>query len=432
MARLRHLLAGTVTLALAGIAPATLAPPAAAAPQVSPDVITLTAEPGPITQGPDGNMWVSLSGSQDDLAMITPAGTVTYYDVPGVNGLGSLTPADGRLWATLSTGVLEIPVADPTTATAHAIGGFTDARGIDLGPDGNLWAASGDKVFRIPLDAPTTADDFTVPGMGAREVAASADRVWVVDNAGARVLAFEVDGTYVEHAVGGSPQGIAAGPGGQVLYTNPENGAHHAARLALGGAPQKTPLPDTDPSFSVAVGRDGSYWVGLFLTFEVARITPSGQKDELGTFPAPYRPRYLAAGPGGTVWVSLQDPGNPGAIGRVTGLAKPDTTATVRLASKRVAVSGGKARVRLTWPKAEVNGPCRGRVTLRALSGGKKPLGTRTYAAGRGRTVAVAVPLSRATVGRIGRAGLRVRAVIVVRDGAGNARTLRTTVRLVR
>jgi len=126
----------------------------------------LTAQPEQITAGPDGNMWVSLSGTTDDLAKVTPAGAITYYDLGGASGLGALTVGpDGNLWATISTGVVKIPPANPTNETSFPIGGFIDARGIDLGPDGNLWAASGDKVYRIPAANPAGFTAFTVAGI---------------------------------------------------------------------------------------------------------------------------------------------------------------------------------------------------------------------------------------------------------------------------
>ncbi|MBJ7359876.1 MAG: hypothetical protein JHD21_21170, partial [Nocardioides sp.] len=394
--------------------------------------IPLTAQPEQIAAGPDGNMWVSLSGSADDLAKVTPAGAVTYYDLGGVSGLGALTVGpDQNLWATVSTGVVKIPPADPTNETSYAIGGFTDARGIDLGPDGNLWAASGDTVFRIPVANPVTATPFTVPGMGAREVAADGSRVWVVDNAGGRVLAFAPDGTFTTHAVGGSPQGIATGPAGQVLYSNPESGAHHAARLTLGGTPQKTPLPATDPSFSVAFGADDAYWVGLFLTREMARITPTGELTRYGTFPAPYLPRFVAAGPGDTIWVSLQDPGNNGAIGVVTGL-DVDKTATITVKGSKAKVKKGKAKVKLQCPATEVSGPCTGKVKLKALSGKKRGLGSQAYSVAAGKTGTVKVKLSQATLDRIGPDGLKAKAVVTVRDSLGNKAKVVKRIKLVR
>jgi hypothetical protein len=216
-----------------------------------------------------------------------------------------------------------------------------------------------------------------------------------------------------------------------VLYSNPEAGANHAARLVLGGTPEKTPLPATDPSFSVAFGADGAYWVGLFLTRRIARITTDGTVSDYGTWPAPYLPRFVAAGPGATVWVSLEDPGNDGAIGRVTGL-EVDRTATIKVKGSTARVAKGKAAVRLQCPQAEISGPCSGKVTLKSLAGKKPRLGKKAYEIKAGKTRAVKVALSGRTLRGIGRQGLRVLAVVTVKDALGNKTTVKKKIRLVR
>jgi streptogramin lyase len=427
----------TVALGLAATVPSLPAgsAPAAAAPALG-GTFPLTAQPEQLTAGPDGNMWVALSGSTDDLAKVTPSGAITYYDLGGVSGLGALTVGpDQNLWATVNNGVVRIPPADPTNETPFVIVGFVDARGIDLGPDGNLWAASADKVFRISPANPVAPAVFTVPGMGAREVRADANRIWVVDNAGGRVVAFAPDGTFTLHTVGGSPQGIETGPAGQVLYTNPGANPQDAGRLTLGGTPALTPLAGTDPSFSVAFGLDAAYWVGLFLTGELARITPEGEVTRLGTFAAPAnKPRYVAAGPGGTIWVSLQDPGNPGAIGLVSGLTAPvtDSSVTIKFAGKRATVRDGKANVRLRCPKTEVSGPCVGKLTLKSIGGKSTKLGSKKLSIKTGKTKSVKVRLDAATLRRVRDAGtLKVLAVVKVRDAAGNKKTVRKEITLV-
>lgn len=268
-------------------------------------------------------MWVAISGNSggNDLARVKPNGDITYVDVPGVSNLGSLVVGPDRaVWATLSTGVVRIPRANPANATAFAIGGFVDAQGIVTGPDKRLWAASGDTLFRFKPSDPVAAKAFQVAGMAARQVAASKTRIWVVDFGQGKIHIFKKDGTFVSRNVGGNPQGVVAGRGDQVLYSNPENNANHAARLQPKGKPRKTKLLNTDPSFQVAFGRDGNYWVGLFLTRQMARITPRGRLRKFGKFPAPYLPRNVAAGPNGTVWASLQNPGNNGALSRVIGV----------------------------------------------------------------------------------------------------------------
>jgi virginiamycin B lyase len=408
-----------------------VAPPADAKPTIG-STFAVDGEPQRITMGPDGNLWFGVTDNSgtNDLARITPAGAITYFQLGAVNVGTLVTGPDGNLWATIDTGVAKIPTTDPTTLTTYDIPGFANAQGIAVGPDNNLWAAAGDNVYRVPLAAPTTATPFNVAGMGARQVAATADRIWVVDFNG-KVHAFQTDGTFTSVDVGGNPQGIAAGPGGQVLYSNPEAGANHAARLVLGGTPEKTPLPATDPSFSVAFGADDAYWVGLFLTREMARITPAGELTTYGTFPAPYLPRYVAAGPGDSIWVSLQNPGNSGAIGLVTGL-DVDKTATITVKGGKAKVKNRKAKVKLQCPADEISGPCTGKIKLKALSGKKKGLGSKAYSVVAGTTGAVKVKLSRAALDRIGPKGLKVKAVVTVQDALGNQAKVVKKIKLVR
>lgn len=433
MARHHYL---TLVVSLGLVAGAAAGWPAAAAP--APDVSAKPAvdgtfpvdgSPTRIVAGPDGNVWFGVSGNSgsNDLARITPAGAITYYDLGAVNVGTLVVGPDKNLWATIDTGVAKIPVADPTTVTAYDITGFAAPGGIAVGPDKSLWAAGGDKMYRVSLANPAGATPFSVPGMAAKQVAATASRVWVVDFNG-KIHAFKTDGTFTTTTVGGNPQGIAGGPQDQVLYSNPENQANHAARLTVGGTPQKTPLPGTDPSFSVASGADGAYWVGLFLTRKIARITADGMLTEYGTWPAPFRPRYVAAGPGATIWVSLEDPGNDGAIGRVTGL-DVDKTATIKVKGATATVAKGRAAVRLKCPTAEVSGPCTGSVTLKSLTGKKAKLGKKTYSIRTGKTKAVKVALSGVTIGRN---GLKVLAVVKVKDAAGNKKTVKKQIRLVR
>ena len=77
MARHRRLLAALLTL---GLTAATLSAQSTAEASVRPvpegkpvvgAPIPLTAQPEQLTAGPDGNIWVSLSGSTDDLAKVT-------------------------------------------------------------------------------------------------------------------------------------------------------------------------------------------------------------------------------------------------------------------------------------------------------------------------------------------------------------------------
>src|SRR6185436_3340616 len=55
-------------------------------------------------------------------------------------------------------------------------------------------------------------------------------------------------------------------------------------------------------------------------------MTTDGQVTTLGGFPVKYFPRQVAGGPGGTVWVTMEIPGeNLAAVARVSGVEAPKT-----------------------------------------------------------------------------------------------------------
>jgi len=135
-------LALTVVLTLAaGLLPAT----ASAAPAVN-GVFDLSGSPGHLTEGPDGNIWATLSGSGlgNELARITPQGTVTEFDPADVaSPVGIATGDDGNLWVTQPGGVAKVP---PAIFFGKALGaGFTRIFG---GGAGSYMASFG-TIFGI-------------------------------------------------------------------------------------------------------------------------------------------------------------------------------------------------------------------------------------------------------------------------------------------
>src|SRR5919108_3786685 len=77
--------------------------PAVAAPQVD-GVFPVTGQniDNQITQGPDGNIWVTVpeDGAGNDVARITPGGDVTKFDLDDVNNPAGITGQGGELWVT--------------------------------------------------------------------------------------------------------------------------------------------------------------------------------------------------------------------------------------------------------------------------------------------------------------------------------------------
>src|SRR5438067_13029916 len=108
----------------------------------------------------------------------------------------------------------------------------------------------------------------------------------------------------------GSPLGIAAGPDGNLWFT--EETANQIGRIGpTGGVTEVRLTSDADVSF-VAAGADGNLWFTEFRANQIGRMTPAGAVRE---FPVPSGlPDGIAAGPDGNLWFTENGPG----IGRIT------------------------------------------------------------------------------------------------------------------
>lgn len=441
--------------ALAAFAP----PPAQAAPKVD-GLYTVSKAPAQITRGPDGNVWVVLSGGPPDVARITPSGSVTEYDPPDVaNPVGITAGPDGNLWVTQAGGVARFSPADPlNTDDKYAIADIVSPRGIVTGPDGNLWAASGDKVIKIPPGNPTGFTSTPVAGMDARGVARGGDGgIWIADFGGGRVIRVNPanPAQQVPYNLGGGPQEVAAGPGSQMAFANPGSTPQTIGRVSPGGMPALTNVPMTDP-FGIALGADGAWWFAQFAGNSLTRLTPAGAATTLTGFPAASGPRYLAAN-GTALFVSLENtlqvarvtgvepptpPGGGGGGGPGGGGGSPDRTAP-RISALAVAPSrfayGSRATIRFTLSEAASVGlrferPLAGRRRGRSCVRPTRALRRARRCTRWVRVASKSLRGARGTTrlrftGRIGRRRLapgRYRIVVSARDRAGNRARSRT------
>jgi streptogramin lyase len=278
----------------------------------------VSGKPGYIASGPDGNLWAVLSGSglNNDVARISPAGVVEEFDVPALAGaVGIAAGPDGNLWVTRAAKVARFSPAAPAGATEFAVADLAGPRDIAAGPDGNLWAASGDKLLRIPPANPVGYTPFTIAGLDARGLAADGERLWIASFGNGTIYSATTAGVATPHAVGGGPQEVAAGAGGQVAFSNPGSNPQTVGRLTSGGSPLMTPAPG-DP-FGVAFGSDQAYWFAQFASDDLGRLSTEGEYSRLTGLSAGSGPRQITAGPGNTLWVSLETAGK---VARVTGV----------------------------------------------------------------------------------------------------------------
>lgn len=307
----KKLLTSLITAAAALALPGS----ALAAPKIDGE-FPLSASPNHLAQGPDGNVWVAMGTK---VARVTPAGGVTEFDPADITGAnGIVTGPDGNLWITQSGGVAKFAPGNPNGAQKFAVGAVSDPREIVVGPDGNLWTGSGDKVVKIPPANPAGATNKTITGMGARGIASSGNRLWVVDFAAKAVHSVTTDFNVItKHPNAGvGPQEAAGGPNGQVALASP--GAQ--VGLVSQGAAIKLFPSGPDP-FGIRFASDGAYWFAEFASQTVGRMTTGGQVSHpLGKFSAGSGPRYLTAGPNNTLWVGLEQSKK---VGRITGVTTP-------------------------------------------------------------------------------------------------------------
>jgi hypothetical protein len=316
--------AGIALVALLLLVPAT----ASAKPRLA-GIFDLSGMPGRITLGPDGNVWTTVGGSVDgNLARIGPTGAVTYFEpIALVNPVGLTNGPDGNLWATRNGGVVRIPPGDPEAAQDFNIVAIADPRDITPGPGGKLWTASNDQLVSFAPSDPNAATALTVPDMSARGIASSAGRLWIADAAftpGGRIVSATPGGTFRFFNVGGapgSPRQVAAGPPRTIAYTNPGTDPHTVGRIRQGGTARTTNAAATDAD-GITYAADGNWWTANFLSGDLGILTPKGRfRHAISGLPE-NSPRYLTAGRGGTIWVSLEQTNEVARIKGVTPQTK--------------------------------------------------------------------------------------------------------------
>lgn len=305
-------------LALVALAAAVLLPATAAAAPAVDRVFDLPGRPKQLALGPDGNVWITLEGSADSLARVRPDGTVDSFSAAAIiNPIGIVAGPDGQLWVTETAAVAHFLPSNPRAASGVAIGGLTPNR-IVAGPDGNLWTGSGNSVVQVRTDE--TFRVFRPTGLtGARGIAVGGDgNLYVADFLGRQVVGVTTAGVAAGlYPVDESPQEVAGGPANQIAATLPSN---LIARFTPPSrAVQNADVPLTDPT-GIVFAPDGAYWAANFPRDTLTRMTPDGAVTTLAGFPTGSGPRHLAVGRDGTLWVGLETTRQ---VARVTGVVAP-------------------------------------------------------------------------------------------------------------
>lgn len=214
-------------------------------------VFPLPAQDGLTTNGlaagPDGNVWFTVgaqNGGNGEIGVMTPQGAVTQYPlpIPFQGGVHAITAGpDGNLWFigqagdnTLSSEIGRITPSG--TVTVHTLPhGVSGPGGITTGPDGQLWftentgPSGASAVGSIDTGGNVTFHALAGPNQHPGDITTGADgRLWLTEAASpdglatGAVVGMATDGTATAYpsAPGGSPYAIAAGPRGDLWFTD--------------------------------------------------------------------------------------------------------------------------------------------------------------------------------------------------------------------
>jgi streptogramin lyase len=340
--------AGLLAPAASAAAAAPAAAPAAALPTTGTihtfgASMTASSDPIGITAGPDGNVWYVDTGASL-VGQVTPAGNITTTALSGPAATPVAITSDGtKLWiaeqANSLNQVASITTDRATQATYPTNVPTSTPTDIVQGSDGNLWfteygtgstAAIG--MVTRTASAGATANSYPATTLASTPVAITSDPVTgnlffteqntVPDKIGEMSTAGHMVNEFpIAPAVG--LDGIAAGPDGNLWYTEPTVGA--IGRISPTGTGQVT-FTAGIAGYPTAItsGPDGNLWFVDQGAGEIGRITVSGSVTE---FPLPggivtatafssQVPSGITTGPDGNIWFTIQN--TQAAIGKLT------------------------------------------------------------------------------------------------------------------
>ncbi len=286
-----------------------------------------------IAAGPDGNMWLAVHGGKLDVASVTPAGVISEFELENIEGVSGIAVGpEKKMWVTATNKVASFSTSDPTgTVKVFTINDVTSNNPIVAGPDGQMWVAASEAIVHFKPSEPEKAEAIPVEKLSPRDIDVAGSQLVVSDAGKARIVTMTTAGVEGEFPIGhkdnegnqqGASQGLAGTPSGLIGFSQAGDAPEEIGLFSPPG-PAQAFLRDGDP-FGVTYGSDDAFWIALSgPPAGVQRLTPTGVSTFLGGFPEGFTPRQIAAGPGNTVWVTIEKPGSAWEVVRISGLEPP-------------------------------------------------------------------------------------------------------------
>ena len=183
-----------------------------------------------ITTGPDGAAWFTggNQGVRPDRPATGPSLSSTRRATRAVPAITASPNVNGgpntRVWLAFNGGVIKVdpanPNAAPTSAAPRSGAGSGD---MAADGDGNLWVIDSDGVVKVTTAAAPPSTTGSPAPAAARSPLGGDGRMWWAYFGGGKIQATTTAGvTTKATALTSGAQGIAAGPGNQMAFGQPE------------------------------------------------------------------------------------------------------------------------------------------------------------------------------------------------------------------
>ena len=281
--------------------------------QTSEFLLPAGSEPTGIALGPDGNLWFSEYGTSK-IGKITTLGTVTEYSLPSGSKPSDITPGpDGKLWF-IESGTTKIgKITTSGTVTEYPLASGAKINGIAAGPDGKIWftncaSSSNQSIGKITTSGAVTEYPLSGSSCVSRIAPGPDGNLWFTQGvAESRVGKITTSGAITLYSLPASsnPGAITEGPDEKMWFTIRKNKATKIGKITTSGAITEYPLPlEASSPNGIVAGPDGNLWFADSGTGAMGRITTSGTISEYGLSVGFSGPSQVAVGPDSRIWIT--------------------------------------------------------------------------------------------------------------------------------
>ena len=315
--------------------------------------------------GPDYGIWRNVSGtwsqmpgagvriaaSWDPNSFVVPGGTVSANGLYVLNSAGSIyykNPDNSYVQLSGSASAVA-----PTTIGGVFVLGYPANSGgnniyyYDLSTPG--WNAQSGAAVSISTDSahlyaigstggiysspvtPTsgTIIEYTLPTSNGSPlgIAAGPDgNLWFTEDSTNKIGKITTSGTITEYAIltsNATPRGIAAGPGGNLWFTEVQG--NKIGKITTSGTITEYTVPTGAAGpWGIVTGPDGNLWFteSAFASNKIGNMTPNGSFTEFVIQTPTAEPEDITVGPDGSLWFSEYSSSKVGRLLVTEGIAE--------------------------------------------------------------------------------------------------------------